>query len=463
MKKIFYTFFGLLCTVTIGAQSYRDATLSTNERVEDLLKRMTKEEKVAQLLSPLGWTYDEKKDSVGVGMLWATFRADPWTGRTLENGLTPRMAARRANELQRHALEYTRLGIPLLLAEETPHGMMAIEATTFPTGLGLGATFSTELMERMGEAILAEMKAEGANLGYGPVLDLARDPRWSRTEETMGEEPTLTGLLGSAIVRGMKGRCVLKHLAAYGMGEGGQNGATINMGQRELTTTYLPPFRQAVEAGALGVMTAYNAIDGVPSTCNPWLLREVLRRLWGFKGIVVSDLYSINVIHNTLHAASSLEEAAQMALEAGVDVDLGASAYGQFGIQSLESKVLDDAVRRVLRLKFELGLFEHPYVNEEEAEKVHCKEHIELARDIARASVTLLKNNGLLPIKRNQHIAIVGPNADDPYAQLGDYTAPQPEGKVITIRQGLQEKGYELTSMDEADIIIAVVGGSSNR
>lgn len=465
MKKILCTFIGLLYITAIGAQPYRDATLSTDERVEDLLKRMTIEEKVAQLLCPLGWTYDEKKDSTGVGMLWATFRADPWTGRTLENGLTPRMAARRANELQRHAVENTRLGIPLLLAEETPHGMMAIGATTFPTGLGLGATFSTDLMKRMGEAILAEMKAEGATLGYGPVLDLARDPRWSRTEECMGEDPTLTGALGAAIVNGMEDRCVLKHLAAYGMGEGGQNGAAINMGQHEIMQTYLPPFRSAIEAGALGVMTAYNAIDGIPSTSNPWLLRDILRKQWGFQGIVISDLYSINVLHNTLHVASSLEEAAQMALKAGVDVDLGASAYNNYSASRIHNtQLIDDAVRRVLRLKFDLGLFEHPYVDEEEAEEVHCKEHIELARDIARASITLLKNrNSILPLSRNVKIAVVGPNADNVYAQLGDYTAPQPEGKVITIKKGLLQKGFQIVSVEDADVIIAAVGGSSSR
>lgn len=464
MKKIFCTFFGLLWVMVIGAQAYRDATLGTDERVEDLLKRMTTEEKVAQLLCPLGWTYDEKKDSVGVGMLWATFRADPWTGRTLENGLTPRMAARRANELQRHAIEHTRLGIPLLLAEETPHGMMAIGSTTFPTGLGLGATFSTDLMKRMGEAILAEMKAEGATLGYGPVLDLARDPRWSRTEESMGEDPTLAGALGAAIVSGMKGQCVLKHLAAYGMGEGGQNGAAINMGQHEVMQTYLPPFRKAIEAGALGVMTAYNAIDGVPSTCNPWLLRDILRKQWGFQGIVISDLYSIYVLHNTLHVASSLKEAALMALKAGVDVDLGASAFGNGHFTIDNEQILDEAVRRVLRLKFELGLFEHPYVYEEEAEEVHCKEHIELARDIARASITLLKNrNSILPLSRNTKIAVVGPNADNVYALLGDYTAPQPKGKVITIKEGLLQKGFRIVSGVDPDVIIAAVGGSSSR
>ncbi len=439
---------------------------------------MTTEEKVAQLLCPMGWIYDEKADSTGVGMLWATFRADPWTGRTLQNGLRPSTAVRRANELQRNAVEHTRLGIPLLLAEESPHGHMAIGATTFPTGLGLGATFSTDLMERMGRAMLSELNAQGAHIGFGPVLDLCLDPRWSRTEETMGEDPILVGRLGAAIVRGMQGRCTLKHLAAYGMGEGGQNGAAIQMGQRELVQTHLLPFRMAIEAGALSVMTAYNAIDGVPSTCNPWLLRDILRKEWGFRCLVISDLYSINVIHNTLHAAPSLEEATCQALRAGVDVDLGASAYNELGSKKEEGGIdiglLDEAVRRILRLKFELGLFDHPYMDESKADEVHCTEHIELAKDIARASITLLKNSPLhlpnkvegkplLPLSKKQRIAVVGPNADDVYAQLGDYTAPQEEGKIVTIKEGLRRKGFQLVTTEEADVIVAVVGGSSSR
>lgn len=518
------------CACAMLGQPYKSASLPIDERVEDLLSRMTVEEKLAQLQCPMGWTYDERQDTTGVGMLWATFRADPWTGRTLADGLTPHTAARRANQLQRHAVEHTRLGIPLFLAEETPHGHMAIGTTTFPTGLGLGATFSTRLMERMGQTIARELRSQGAHIAFGPVLDLARDPRWSRTEETMGEDTYLVGALGAALVRGMRapllsprkgGRnpqsqqslpltgesegalAVLKHLAAYGMGMGGQNGAAVSLGRNELIQDYLPPFRQAIEAGALGVMTAYGAIDGVPCTCNPWLLRQVLRDEWGFRGLVISDLYSINVLHNTLHVAASLEEAARMALEAGVDVDLGASAFrmkneerrvknishtledevqpqadernSDFSLFTLHSSLIDNAVRRVLRLKFEMGLFEQPYVDEAQAEqRVHTEADVQLAREVARASITLLKNSPLrlpregegravLPLSKSQALAVVGPNADNVYAQLGDYTAPQPEGKVVTVRQGLLDKGFTLTSVDEADVIVCVVGGSSSR
>lgn len=468
-RSLLAVLFMLLSECMAWGQPYRDASLPIERRVENLLVQMTAEEKVGQLLCPMGWTYRPEEDTLGVGMLWATFRADPWTGRSLENGLRPQDAAKLANELQRHAIEGTRLGIPLLLAEETPHGHMAIGTTTFPTGLGLGATFSTALMERMGQVIATELRQQGAHIGFGPVLDIARDPRWSRTEETMGEDAVLTAKLGAAIVRGMTemgGVATLKHLAAYGMGQGGQNGAGVTMGKRELLQTYLPPFHEAIAAGAMGVMTAYNAIDGVPCTANAWLLTDVLRRQWGFQGLVISDLFSINVLHNTLHVARSLDEAARLALRSGADVDLGASGFSTLNIKNEASRTLsaalDEAVRRVLRLKFELGLFDNPYVDET-AGKVHCPEHTALAKEIACAAITLLKNDGTLPLSLAKRIAIVGPNADNVYAQLGDYTAPQEAGKVITLKNGLLQKGYRLTTIEEADAIVAVVGGSSSR
>ena len=476
-RTVLLLFLLLLSAHKLTGQPYRNAALPVDERVEDLLSRMTTEEKVAQLLCPLGWQYDERTDTVGVGMLWATFRADPWTGRTLENGLRPSKAARRANELQHHAVDETRLGIPLLLAEEAPHGHMAIGTTTFPTGLGMGATFNRKLLERVGTAIAREISHQGAHIAFGPVLDLARDPRWSRTEECMGEDPLLVGELGAALVRGMKSSLAvtLKHFAAYGIGAGGQNGAAVSLGRHELQRDYLPPFRRAIEAGASGIMTAYGAIDGTPCTSNPWLLRDILRREWRFRGFVISDLYSINVLHNTLHIAASLEVAAKMAIQAGVDVDLGAEAFGLFKEKSEQLKIddeLDVAVRRILRLKFEMGLFEHPYVDESLAEEVHGVQDVALALEVARASITLLKNEApagspirgrVLPLAPGTKIALVGPNADNVYAQLGDYTAPQPDGKVVTVRQGLLSKGLRLVPANEADVIVAVVGGSSSR
>ena len=444
---------------------YRDASQSVEARVRDLLGRMTLEEKAGQLRCVLGW----QDEDLTAGALWATFRADPWTGRTLDSGLTPALAASKANELQRRALAETRLGIPLLLAEEAPHGHMAIGTTVFPTGLGLAATFSEPLLQQMGAAIGRELRAQGAHIAYGPVLDLARDPRWSRTEETMGEDPVLAGTLGAAWVRGLGDSIVatLKHFAAYGVSQGGQNGGHVDLGRRALLQTYLPPFREAIRAGARSVMTAYNAIDGLPCTSNAWLLTDVLRREWTFGGLVVSDLYSIDVLHNTLHTSPTLSHAALKALSAGVDMDLGGQAFATLADSVPASDVLarvDSAVARVLRLKFQLGLFDRPFVNPQHAGKaVHTAWHVALARELARASVVLLKNDGLLPLPAGTRLHVCGPHADDPYAQLGDYTAPQPEGKVITVRRALAERGSLSTTADEADVLLAVVGGSSSR
>ncbi len=303
---------------------YRDATLPVSQRVEDLLARMTLEEKAGQLRVTLGWNYHERvgagvpggEDGVrltdsfrkeviseGVGMIWGAFRADPWTQKSLDSGLSPVLAARAANLMQKAAVEETRLGIPLFLAEEAPHGHMAIGATVFPTGIGLAASFSPALLERVGRVVGQEVRASGGHVSYGPVMDLSRDPRWSRVEETLGEDPYLSGEMGAALVRGMGGGrlsepgsvvATLKHFIAYGATEGGHNGSQTVLGPRVLREDFLPPFRKAVEAGALSVMTAYNSLDGIPNTSNAELLTDVLRGEWGFNGFVVSDLYAVD-------------------------------------------------------------------------------------------------------------------------------------------------------------------------
>ncbi len=492
---------------------YRDPKLPVDLRVSDLLGRMTLEEKVGQLQCLMGWeSYMRQGDQVTtteafrqqvrdrhIGMYWAVFRADPWTQKTLTSGLNPALAADATNAMQRFAVDSTRLGIPLLLAEEAPHGHMAIGATVFPTGLGLAATWSPQLMREVGMVIACEVRAQGAHITYGPVLDLARDPRWSRVEETLGEDPCLSGTLAAAMIQGMGGGdlswpdatiATLKHFVAYGAGEGGQNGARALVTPRELQQVFLPPFRQAIDAGALSVMTAYHTIDGIPCTADRHLLTDVLRDEWGFGGLVVSDLFSIDVMHNTLHTVATPLDAAIAALQAGVDVDLGGNCYAQLPQALDEGRItmddIDRAVRRVLRQKFELGLFEHPYVDARSARTtVHNSEAVEVARRVAQASITLLKNDGTLPLQRNQRVAVIGPNADNIYNLLGDYTAPQAPGKVITVYDALRQrlgaarcthvKGCAVrdTSINDidraveaaqaADVVIAVVGGSSAR
>ena len=510
----------MVCALTLTAGHaqkklpYRDATLPIEERVNDLLSRMTTEEKVGQLRCTLAWDYYEtdgkkvvpsekfKKDIAEgqIGMLWGTYRADPWTRKSLENGLNPELAAKAGNALQKYVLEHTRLGIPLFLAEEAPHGHMAIGTTVFPTGFGMAATWSPQLIERAGQVIGKEVRLQGGHISYGPVLDLTREPRWSRVEEAMGEDPTLAGEIGAAMVRGLGGGdltqpystlATLKHFIGYGTTEGGQNGAPTFVGPRELAEQFLPPFKKAIDAGALSVMTSYNSLDGVPSTCDRHFLTDLLRDEWHFRGFVVSDLYSIDGIYNTHHVAATRAEAGEMALKAGVDADLGALAFADLGESLRAGKIteaeLDRAVARVLRLKFEMGLFEHPYVDVKAARtQVRSAEHKAVALDVARASVTLLKNaQGTLPLRKDQRVAVIGPNADNVYNLLGDYTSPQEEGNVKTILTGILSKlpsaqveyvkgcavrdtttsdiAAAVRAAQRADVVIVAVGGSSAR
>jgi beta-glucosidase len=306
--------------------------------------------------------------------------------------------------------------------------------------------------------------------------------------------------MGEAIILGLGGGdlslpystiATLKHFIAYGISEGGQNGARSIVGPRELKQVFLPPFKRAIDAGALSVMTSYNSLDGVPCTSNKQLLTEMLREEWGFdRGFVVSDLFSIDGLKGTHRTATSSQEAAIQALLAGVDVDLGGNCYAQLveAVRSgkVDETALDQAVRRVLRLKFEMGLFERPYVDSKTAGKeVNNTNAVALARQVAQQSITLLKNDGILPLSKDKKVAVIGPNADNIYNMLGDYTAPQPDGKVITVYQGIKTmlganqciyaKGCAIRdTMDcdipaaveasrQADVVIAVVGGSSAR
>ena len=453
------------CTVE---PNYRNASLSPERRAADLLSQMTTEEKIGQLLCPYGWPMFEKtspteatysdvyvdfiKNQHG-GMLWGFFRADPWTRKTFENGLDTPAAISAINALQRYAVDSTRLGIPILLAEEAPHGHMALGTTVFPTGIAMASTWDPSLMEQVGRTVAEELRAVGAYIAYGPVIDLAREPRWSRVEETYGEDPFLTAEMASGLVRGMSPKhngwdrgviSTLKHFVAYGVPSGGHNGNPSVIGTRDLYENVLPTFKAGIDAGALSVMTSYNSIDGVPSTANGTLLNGVLRGDWGFDGFVVSDLFSIDGLYQTHHTATDAEEAGIQALEAGVDVDLGARCFATLkdAVQSgkVSKKALDQAVRRVLELKFRLGLFENPYADPAAASVVRSEAHTETALKAAREGVVLLENNGILPLPKDIHVAVIGPNADEMYNQLGDYTAPQLPESITTPLEGITAK-----------------------
>jgi beta-glucosidase len=511
----------LLATTATCAQSakplYQDRQAPTEARVNDLLARMTVPEKVGQLSTLLGWemyqkdgqrvgisaAYKKAVDERHIGALWATLRADPWTQKTLLTGLTPRQAAEATNALQKYVVEHTRLHIPLLLAEECPHGHMAIGTTVFPTSIGQSSTWDPALIRRMAATIATEARVQGAHIGYGPVLDLAREPRWSRVEETYGEDPVLNSQMGVAMVQGFQGTnlksgtnivSTLKHFTAYGVPEGGHNGGSISTGYRELFQSFLPPFRAAVKAGAQSIMTAYNSIDGVPCSANTFLLTDVLRQQWGFQGFTVSDLGSISGLANNHHVAATPAEAAALAINAGLDDDLSGYGYDKALLAAIEQKlvapaVLDRAVARVLRVKFEMGLFENPYVDPAKAAKlVKTPANVQLARQVAQESLVLLKNEKvLLPLAKTlQRIAVIGPNADNMYNQLGDYTAPQAESNVVTVLEGIRAKVPATTQVTyvkgcairdtasaniaeavaaarQAQVAIVVLGGSSAR
>ena len=499
-------------------QVYKNSSAPVEDRIQDLLNIMTIDEKIGQLCFPTGWEmYDkvddqsvkpsdifiERTEKMPLGGFWATLRADPWTQKTLLTGLTPELAAKALNELQKYVIENTRLGIPMLFAEETMHGHMAIGATVFPTGLSQGSTWNPQLIQQMAQIIALETRLQGAHIGYGPILDLAREPRWSRVEETFGEDPFLISKLGVSFVVGLQGddaksgRNVYstpKHFVSYGVPVGGHNGQQAIIGERALFSDHLMPFKEVTETGVKTVMTSYNSIDGIPATSHKYLLKDVLIDQWGFDGFVFSDLSSIEGIAGTHRAAPSIMHAAALALDAGVDADLGGNAYGRNLKQALKEELvtmedIDLAVANILRLKFDMGLFENPYVNPSVAKQVvRTQKHKELARQVAREGTVLLKNsNNILPLKDNiSSIAVIGPNADNIYNQLGDYTAPQERENVITVLDGIKNrvssntvvryaKGCNIrdtteSDLDEAvriasqsDIVVLVVGGSSAR
>ncbi|SFU37329.1 beta-glucosidase [Pustulibacterium marinum] len=523
-NKVFLTSLTLLTLTFTTAQNkeplYKDASKTTKERVDNLISLMTLEEKVGQISTPLGWKmYNKTKNKKAtlsdlykseiqnrqIGGLWGLLRADPWTQKTLETGLHPKEAAKITNAIQKYAIEETRLGIPLLLEEESMHGHMAIGTTVFPTAIGQASTWNPDLIQKMAEAIALEVRSQGSNVGYGPILDVAREPRWSRVEETFGEDPFLIAELGKAVISGFQGTsksdlkdgkhiaATLKHFAAYGVSEGGHNGGAVHLGERDLFSNYLYPVKDAIDAGVLSVMTAYSSVDGVPSTAHKSLLTNTLRKDWGFTGFVISDLYSIEGLYQSHHIVDSKEDAAAASMNAGVDADLGGEAFQQPLIQAVkDGKVsierIDEAVRRVLTVKFDLGLFDNPYVSPKEAEKLVLSEkHIALAREVAKQSITLLKNeNNLLPLDKNtKNIAVIGANADMMYNQLGDYTAPQPEDNIVTVLEGIQHKlpnanityvkgtavrdttqtniPAPVQAAKNAQVAIVVLGGSSAR
>ncbi len=436
---------------------YKHAELSVDERVKDLIGRMTVEEKARQLDMYFGCEelLDKNKDVTVDHHTHAKpdVAFDPqFAEKTVGNlgvgsihDLYP--SARLYNTIQAWVIKSSRLGIPALFLEEGLHGYMGEQQTVFPQSVNLATTWNPGLAQKTGAAIAAEARAVGVDMILGPVLDIARDPRWGRVEEDFGEDPFLSGQLGLAYVRGMQGDSLAtdhnvisepKHFAAHGSPEGGLNTSPVHAGEREVRSIMLKSFEPAVREGnAMGIMAAYHDIDGVPSTSNPWLLNTVLRDEWGFKGFVLSDLGAIRRLYDTHHVAATPADSVCLALNSGVDMQFYDFSHDVFqnaiidGIKNgkVSEATLDAAVSRVLRVKFLLGLFDYPFIDENLDKSVRrSQEHLNLSLEVARQSMCLLKNkNNLLPLKKDlKRIAIIGPNAE--LARVGDYAETTVEG-----------------------------------
>jgi len=470
-----WIFLGLVLTLSLAigfglktsrAQEadYRNPNLPIERRVADLLSRMTIEEKAAQMQTLWVRKPQQKRPNGNFGD-----RGDfsPEEAATvMKHGIgeiarqRERTDARRgaayANAVQKWLKENTRLGIPAMLHDEILHGLMAVGGTNFPTPISLASSWDPELITRIFTAAALETRIRGSHHVLGPNLDLARDPRWGRTEETYGKDPYLVSRLGVAAIKAIQGAgpnvdgehviATAKHFAAHGQPEGGTNTAPGNFSERILREVFLPPFEAAVkEAGVLSVMPSYNEIDGVPSHKNSWLLEKLLRQEWGFRGLVAADYNGIAELVSRHKVATDRADAAQQALAAGVDIELpDPSSYPLVPQLVKDGKVsladVDKSVARVLRAKFQLGLFENPYVDVERAVRLtNTPAHQQLAAEAARRSTVLLKNaDNLLPLDRNklQSIAVIGPNAAE--VHLGGYSDDPQRG--ISVLQGIRDK-----------------------
>ncbi|MEU5962290.1 glycoside hydrolase family 3 N-terminal domain-containing protein [Micromonospora parva] len=455
--------------------TYADANAPVDERVSDLLTRMTREEKLAQLGSTWAFTLLESGR-------FAPERARPILAHGLGHvtrvagatSLKAAQVARAANAIQRFLVTETRLGIPAIVHEEVCSGVMAREATIFPQAIGVASTWEPELNRQMADAVRAQMRAMGSHQGLSPVLDVARDPRWGRTEETYGEDPYLVSRMGVAFVRGLQGAdltdgvlATAKHFVGYGASEGGLNWAPAHLPPRLLREVYLYPFEAAVREGGLqSVMAGYHELDGVPCHANKELLADVLRGQWGFAGSVVSDYFAVNDLHTYHHFAPDKQQAAAVGLGAGVDVELPATdAYADALSRALDAGEvsearLDEAVSRVLRHKVELGLFENPYVDEDAATTtVNAERHRDVALEIARRSLVLLKNDGVLPLLAEAGtVALIGPNADNARHLLGDYSFVAHIEALIAARKRRGLLGEMMTIPDDLEIDESIGG-----
>lgn len=486
-------------------------------------------EKVGQVNQHLyGWEcYEKNGDKIelteklkehvkwggGLGALYGLFRSDPWSKTDYKNGIPAKESWKVANLVQEYVLQHSRWKIPVLLVEECPHGHQGLDGISYPTNIGRGNTFNVALLEQSSRLMAKELAAKGVHLALVSTLDLAKDPRWGRTEECFGEDPILSARFSEAVVRGFQGEIisekvsfldqtveeinkkkdqigvVLKHCIAQGEALGGHNSGTVTIGRREFSDIYGPLLKST--RNAVGVMAAYNDIDGVPCHINRALFEQTLRKEIGYQGIVMADGVALDRLADVF---TDKKTAAAYALAAGIDLSLWDETYTKIAEaiddQVVDEKLLDQAVRRVLSVKFLLGLFEQPFANDPKEYWDHLMEESEhLNLETAKESITLLKNDGILPLDQQvKNIAVIGPNAHDVYHLLGDYSAPQTEDRLkktivqeiktefpqskVSYAQGCEVRNKEdqeeklleaVTLAQNSDVIIAVLGGSSAR
>ena len=476
---------------------YRDPDQPVDVRVMDLLSRMTVEEKVREtgFLDGRNLMKGEKH---------STALMEKHLGRMSIGGIlawVPAPAtAPMVNAVQRYLINETRLGIPALIMSDSLHGCLSSGATTFPQAIGLSCSWEPGLLEEVAATGAREASSMGIRQVFSPDLDLGRDPRWGRVEETYGEDTYLCSRLGVAYVRGLQGcksklgpeRLVatLRHFAGHCDPQGGINGGPADLGERKLRQEYLAPFKAAVDAGALSVVTAYNEIDGVPCAASKLLMRQILREEWGFKGFTFADFGAIEFLATYHKTAADLQEAGKQSFEAGMDMEApGIKCFGEKLLQLIKkgevtTERLEEAAGNILRVKFLAGLFERPFVDEGRAKDiVHCGKHVQLARQVAGESIVLLKNEDeILPLDRNKisSLAVIGPNAD--VAECGDYCIPKSEnvsplegiqaavapGVKVNFASGCDLHALSKNRFDEAvqaacnsDVAVVFVGGSS--
>lgn len=497
---------GIHSQVTKSVLPYKDPKLPVEQRVSDLLGRMTLDEKVAQLnMKSLNGLKMDKEGFVTDSSLVALFKAES-IGCLESPFVEHEKVAAYSDAADQYLRTKTRLGIPAIQIAECLHGQMALGTTIFPQAIGLGSTWNPELIKQMSSVIAQEASLSGVDQALSPLFDLARDPRYGRVEECYGEDPYLVKRMGIAFVTGMQGEaeetrngiapgklaCTGKHFVAYSVPEAGINLAPSLVGERTLRELHLYPFEGVVkEANIYSIMPGYHEVDGVPVHANRWLLTDILRKEWGFQGYIFSDYGAIGMLDQFHKTAKDKKESGLQAILAGVDLEApGKYAYGELATLVndgvIPESLIDESVSRILTVKFKLGLFDRPFkVDKENRRKIHTNENIALAQQIAEESIVLLQNkNNLLPLKKEavKSLAVIGPNADK--VQFGDYSITKNNDYGVTVLEGLKKyagsdfrinyaEGCGITSLstdgfaeavdvaERSDAVVLVLGGTS--